>query len=107
MIKQSSTSKYSNINLTCSTDKPQSLKNPNSLENGSKNLKKKHFSLSNLSTQVGKDKIEDSDETTLHRLSTSMQNVVNISLVSSSSGYFVDVKSHKIESDTVNAVRRR
>ena len=32
---------------------------------------------------------------------------MNISLVSSSSGYFVDFKSHEIASDTVNEGRRR
>ena len=50
------------------------------------------FSRSNLATQVGKDEIEDSDENNLRHLSTSMGNAVNISLISSLSGYFVDVK---------------
>ena len=59
------------------------------------------------STQVGKDEIEDSEEITLHRLSTSMGNTLNISLISRSSGYFVDVKSHETASNTVNDGRRR
>ena len=62
MINQGSTPKDCKINPTCNTDKPQSLKNPNALENNSQILKEpNHFSRSNLATKVGKDEIEDSD----------------------------------------------
>ena len=60
-----------------------------------------------MAIQVGKGEIDDSDEITLHRLSTSMVNDVNISMISSSSGYFVDLKKHKIVSDTVNSTKRK
>ena len=102
MIKIGSTTKDSKMNPTCNTDKPQSFQTPNALENISQKFKEpNHFSQSNSATQVGKDKIEDSDEITLHHLSTSMRNAVNIYLIYISSGYFVDVKSHEISSYTV------
>ena len=66
-----------------------------------------HFSQSNSATQVGKDDIEDSDEIALHRLSISFVNALNISFISISPIYFVDVKSHEIASDTVNDGRIR
>ena len=95
MIKIGSTPKYSKMNPTYYTDKPQSFQTPNALENSSQRLKgKNHFSWSNLATQVGKDKIEDSDEITFHCLSTSMLKDVNISLIYISSVYFFDVKLH-------------
>ena len=96
------------MNLTCNTDKPQSFQIPYALKNSSQNLKEpNHFSRSNLATQVGKDDIEDSDKITFHRLYTSMVNAVNISVISSSSVYFVDVKLHEIAGDTVNDGMRR
>ena len=58
MIKIGSTPKYSKMNPTYYTDKPQSFQTPNALENSSQNLKEpNHFSQSNLATQVGKDEI--------------------------------------------------
>ena len=39
---------------------------------------------------------------TLYRLFTSIGNDVNISLIPISLGYFVDVKSYEIASDTMN-----
>ena len=108
MIWKGSTPKDSKMNPTFNTDKPQSFQTPNALENISQILKEpNNFSRFNLSTQVGKDNIEDSGEITFHRLSTSMVNAVNIYLISRSSGYFVGVKSHEIASDTVNNGRRR
>ena len=107
-LKYDHTPKYSNMNPTFNTDKTKSFQTPNALENSSQNLKEpNHFSWSNLATQVGKDKIEDSEKITLHCLPTSMGNSVNISLISSSLEYFVDVKSHEFASDTVNGSRRR
>ena len=96
------------MNPTCNTDKTQSFQTPNALENISQSLKEpNHFSRSNSVTQVGKYKIEDSDKINLYCLSKSLRNVVNISLIYGSSGYFFDVKSHEIASDTVNGGSRR
>ena len=90
MIKQGSTPKYPKTNTTCNTDKPQSFQTPNALENSSQNLKEpNHFGRSNLTTQLGKDNIEDSDEINLHCLYILMGNVVNISLISSLLGFFL------------------
>ena len=98
MIDIGSTPKYSKINCTYNTDKPQSYQTPNELENSSQNLKKQnHFSRSNLDTQVGNDEIEDSDKINLHRLSISIGNAVNISFISSSSGYFLMSNHMKLQ----------
>ena len=67
MIKLCSNPKDYKMNTTCNTDKRLSFQTPNALENISQNLKvPNHFSQSNLATQVGKDKMEDSDKITLH-----------------------------------------
>ena len=90
MIELGFTPKDSKINPNRNNGRPQSFKNPNALENISQNFKEtNHFSQSNLSTQVVKGEIEYSDEITLHRLSTSMGNAVNIYLISITSGVFL------------------
>ena len=93
MIYKCSTPKDSKMNTTCCTNKPQSFQTYNSLENSSQSFEEpNHFSQSNLATQLGNDKVEESGEITSHHLSTPMGNAANISLIYSSSGYFVDVK---------------